>query len=52
VRFVVGDRTMVVRHRHAPVFSVAAPAGASVTVPAGAARDRAGNVNGAELRVR
>jgi hypothetical protein len=52
VRFVVDGRTVVVRHRRAPVFSVAAPPGASVTVPAGAARDRAGNVNGAELRLR
>jgi hypothetical protein len=52
VRFDVNGRTVVVRHRHAPVYTVAAPPGATVTVPAGAARDRAGNVNGNALRLR
>jgi neutral ceramidase len=50
VRFVVDGRPVIVRHRRAAVFSVAA--GRSVVVPAGAARDRAGNRNGAELVLR
>jgi hypothetical protein len=46
VRFRVGGRTVVVRGR-GTVFEVARPAGAVVTVPAGAARDRHGNRNSA-----
>jgi neutral ceramidase len=43
VRFRVGRRSVVVRRRKGSVFSVRAPAGRPVTVPSGAARDRAGN---------
>ena len=49
VRFRVGDRTIVVRRRRGTVFSVDAPPGAPVSIPAGAARDRYGNVNGAAV---
>ena len=45
VRFRVGGRTVAVRTRGA-VFEVPRPPGASVSVPAGAARDRRGNRNG------
>jgi hypothetical protein len=48
VHFRVGGETVVVRSRGS-VFQVARPAGASVTVPAGAARDRHGNRNGTAL---
>jgi hypothetical protein len=48
VRFRVGGRTVVVRGR-GTVFEVARPAGAVVTVPAGGARDRNGNRNGAAV---
>ena len=49
VRFRVGDRLVVVRQRRGTVFTVDAPPGTPVRIPAGAARDRHGNVNGAEL---
>ena len=45
VRFLVGGRTVAVRGRGS-VFEVPRPPGASVSVPAGAARDRHGNRNG------
>ena len=48
VRFRVGGETVVVRSR-GTVFEVARPDGASVIVPAGAARDRHGNRNEAAL---
>jgi hypothetical protein len=48
VRFRVGGRRVVVRSR-GTVFEVERPAGAVVTVPAGAARDRRGNRNGAAV---
>ena len=48
VRFRVGGETVVVRSR-GTVFEVARPAGAAVSVPAGAARDRHGNRNGTGL---
>ena len=44
VRFRVGGRTVTVRKRRGTSFSVAAPAGTPVSVPAGAAADRHGNV--------
>jgi hypothetical protein len=47
VRFQVGDRTVVVRRRRGTVFAVDAPAGVPVSIAAGRARDRHGNVNGA-----
>jgi hypothetical protein len=46
VHFQVGDRTVIVRQRRGTVFAVDAPSGTAVSVPAGAARDRHGNVNG------
>ena len=48
VRFLVGGRTVAVRGRGS-VFEVPRPPGASVSVPAGAARDRHGNRNGKPL---
>jgi neutral ceramidase len=45
VDFRVGGETVRVSRRSGATFGVAAPAGASVSVPAGAARDRFGNVN-------
>jgi hypothetical protein len=48
VRFRVGGRTVAVRGR-GTVFEVPRPPGASVSVPAGAARDRHGNRNGKAL---
>ena len=47
VRFQVGDQTVEVRQSRGTVFTVEAPAGTPVSVPAGAASDRHGNVNGA-----
>src|SRR5687767_3382744 len=44
VRFRIGGRNVIARSR-GTVFEVARPAGAAVTVPAGAARDRYGNRN-------
>ena len=52
VSFRVGNRTVRVKLRRGRFFSVRAPRGQSVTVPAGAARDRFGNRNGAALRLR
>ena len=49
VRFQVGDQTVVVSQSRGTVFTVEAPAGTPVSVPAGAARDRHGNVNAAEF---
>ncbi len=46
VRFRVGSRTVTVRRKSGRFFSVRAPAGASVSVPARRARDRFGNING------
>jgi neutral ceramidase len=47
VRFRVGDRTITVSRKRGTDFAVAAPPGATVTIPAGAARDSAGNTSGA-----
>ncbi len=52
VRFRVGNRTVAVRRRAGRFFSVAAPAGVPVTVPAGAGRDRFGNANGGATKLR
>ena len=52
VRFRVGGRRVTVRRRRSPVFSVRVPAGASVLIPAGGARDRYGNVNRSAVRLR
>jgi hypothetical protein len=51
VRFTVGRRTRVVRSR-TTTFNVRARGRQSITVPAGAARDRFGNVNGKVVIVR
>ena len=40
------------RRRAGRFFSVAAPAGVPVTVPAGAGRDRFGNANGGAAKLR
>jgi neutral ceramidase len=47
--FLVGGRGRTVRANRGGVFSVAAPAGAAVSVKAGGVRDRYGNVNGNAL---
>jgi hypothetical protein len=52
VRFLVAGRPVLVKRRAGGVFSVPAPAGAPVTVPAGAARDRFGNRNPTAVTVR
>ena len=52
VRFRVGKRIVRVKRRRGRFFSVRAPRGQSVTVPAGQGRDRFGNRNGAALRLR
>lgn len=52
VRFRVGSRTVRVKSVKRRFFSVRAPAGVPVTVPAGAARDRFGNFNAEPLRLR
>ena len=52
VRFRVGSRVVTVKRKKGRFFSVRAPRGKSVTVPAGQARDRFGNRNGAALRLR
>jgi hypothetical protein len=51
VRFMVEGRSVRARSRGG-VFTVTAPPGADVVVPAGAARDRYGNVNGAAASLR
>jgi hypothetical protein len=51
VTFVVGGRVVRVRRRRSTVFSVRAPAGVQVKVPARAARDRSLNVAGRGLRL-
>jgi hypothetical protein len=48
--FVVDGRRRTVRERSASAFPI--PAGASVTIPAGAARDRYGNTNPTAVTVR
>jgi len=52
VRFRVGGRNVTVRLRRGRFFSVRAPAGRTVTVPAGQGQDRFGNRNGAALTLR
>jgi neutral ceramidase len=52
VQFGVGSRTVAVSHRKGTGFSAAAPAGAAVTIAAGAARDRWGNTNAAPVTLR
>jgi hypothetical protein len=46
VTFQVGDSTVVIHNDRGTVFTVDALPGTPVSVPAGAARDRHGNVNG------
>jgi neutral ceramidase len=46
VRFRVNGKPVRVRRRQGTAFSVPAPAGAQIEIPAGAARDRFGNRNG------
>jgi neutral ceramidase len=46
VTFTVGARQVTVRQQDGTDFSIAASPGSSVTIAAGAARDRFGNVNG------
>ena len=52
VRFRVGDRSVRVRRGRSTQFSVAAPAGAPVTVEPGAARDAYGNFNRDAVKLR
>ncbi len=52
VRFLVAGRPVTVYSASGGVFSVPAPAGAAVAVPAGAARDAAGNFNPTAVTVR
>jgi neutral ceramidase len=52
VAFRVAGRLVRAASRTGTTFSVPAPAGASVTIGAGAARDRFGNANGAAVRLR
>jgi hypothetical protein len=40
---------VAVRHRKGAAFDAAVPAGAAVTIPEGAARDRWGNTNAAPV---
>ncbi|MDX6687901.1 MAG: neutral ceramidase [Baekduia sp.] len=47
VAFRVGDRTVIVSQDQGTDFTVAAQPGTTVTIPAGAAHDRAGNTTGA-----
>jgi neutral ceramidase len=51
VRFRVGGRRVLVRRRRGTTFSVRAPAGASVSVPARSARDRHRNLANAGIRL-
>jgi hypothetical protein len=52
VRFRVGGKRVRVKRKTRRKFFVAAPPGAAVRVPAGAARDRYGNRNGAAVSLR
>ena len=52
VTFLVGDRPVRVRRKTGETFSVAVPPGTPVSIAAGAARDRFGNVNGAPVALR
>jgi hypothetical protein len=52
VAFSVGSRTVRIGRRAGKVFTVGAPAGTPVTVPARAAQDRYGNVAGNALTLR
>ncbi len=47
VKFKVGSRTVTVKRKRSPFFTVKAPAGTNVTVPPFGARDRYQNANGA-----
>jgi hypothetical protein len=49
VTFRVGGRTVTVSQAQGTDFTVPAPLGATVTIPAGAARDRTGNTTGADV---
>jgi hypothetical protein len=51
VRFLVGRRLVTVRRRGSTVFSLRAPTGVPVSVPARGARDRYGNTAAAALRL-
>jgi hypothetical protein len=46
VRFRVGSRTVTVKRKRNPYFTVKAPAGAAISVPAGSAKDLYKNANG------
>lgn len=50
VTFLVAGRRIVVRRRSGTAFPI--PGGASVTIPAGGARDRYGNTNAGAIEVR
>jgi neutral ceramidase len=52
VTFLVADRAMIVRRRRGTVFSVAAPPGATVTIPPRGAVDRHGNTTATAIQVR
>ncbi len=52
VRFRVGKRTVTVRRKRSPFFTVKAPAGTPVTVAPRGARDRYKNANGAAFSSR
>ena len=52
VRFRVGGRTVTVRRSKTRFFSVKAPPGVPVSVPARGARDLPGNFNASALRLR
>ena len=49
IRFRVGKKSIRSRRRLGTGYSVPAPVGVPVTIPAGGARDRYGNVNGAPI---
>jgi neutral ceramidase len=49
VAFRVGGRTVTVSQAQGTDFTVPAPPGATVTIPAGAARDRTGNTTSADV---
>jgi neutral ceramidase len=52
VKFKVGSKTVTAKRKHGIYFTVRAPAGTPVTVPAGAAKDAYGNTNRGGVSVR
>ena len=46
VRFKVGSKTVTVKRKRNPYFTIKAPAGTSISVPAGSAKDLYKNTNG------